>query len=125
MLTAEIDRKNRMLIPESHQGKTKNSWVSFYNMEAESLLNDYVPMHKDTISHLFYDVSVTTGININPHLLRSVFAREMAKAGVQPQFVDAFCGRIPQSVLARSYTDYSPEVLKEIYLKANIKILGV
>jgi hypothetical protein len=29
--------------------------------------------------------------------------------------VDAFCGRVPQSVLARHYTDFSPERLKEIY----------
>ena len=38
-------------------------------------------------------------------------------------YVDAFCGRVPQTVLARHYTDYSPEKLKEIYEKANLKIL--
>jgi integrase len=75
------------------------------------------------VQFLFDEASKTTGIKIYPHLLRSVFAREMSKAGVQDRFIDAFCGRIPQSVLARSYTDYSPEVLKEIYSKANIKIL--
>jgi len=37
--------------------------------------------------------------------------------------VDAFCGRIPRSVLARHYTDYSPNVLKEIYDSAKLQIL--
>ena len=28
--------------------------------------------------------------------------------------IDAFCGRTPKSVLARHYTDYSPELVKRI-----------
>jgi len=56
--------------------------------------------------------------------LRSVFAREISKAGVQDRYIDAFCGRVPQSVLARHYSDFSPETLKEIYEKAGIKILS-
>lgn len=51
-------------------------------------------------------------------MLRSIFAREMSKAGVQDRYIDAFCGRVPQSVLARHYSDYSPKALKEIYSKA-------
>jgi len=47
----------------------------------------------------------------------------MSRAGVQDRFIDAFCGRVPGSVLARNYTDYSPEALKEIYERAGIKIL--
>jgi len=43
----------------------------------------------------------------------------MSKAGVQDRYIDAFCGRTPQSVLARHYSDYSLEVLKESYVKAN------
>ncbi len=39
----------------------------------------------------------------------------MGFKGVQPQYVDDFCGRVPASVLARHYSDFSPEVLKEIY----------
>lgn len=53
----------------------------------------------------------------------SVFARETSLKGVQDRYVDAFCGRMPASVLARHYSDFSLEVLKEIYSKANIKIL--
>ena len=60
---------------------------------------------------------------ISAHTLRSVSAREMNKAGVQDRYIDAFCGRVPQSILARHYRDYSPDVLKEIYDRVNIKIL--
>ncbi|MEM3506079.1 MAG: hypothetical protein QW589_01440 [Candidatus Bathyarchaeia archaeon] len=38
-------------------------------------------------------------------------------------YVDAFCGRVPRSILAKHYTDYSPERLKEIYDKAGLKVL--
>jgi len=37
--------------------------------------------------------------------------------------VDAFCGRTPKSVLARHYTDYSPRKLKEIYDRADLRVL--
>lgn len=43
---------------------------------------------------------------------------------VPDRHVDAFCGRVPKSVLARHYTDFSPERLKEIYEKANLKVLS-
>lgn len=48
----------------------------------------------------------------------------MGRLGVQDRYVDAFCGRTPKSVLARHYSDYSPERLKEIYVKANLRILA-
>lgn len=38
-------------------------------------------------------------------------------------YIDAFCGRTPKSVLARHYSDYSSEKLKQIYDKANLKVL--
>lgn len=85
------------------------------------LKNGYPKITVDGLNHVFKKVSKTTSINIYPHLLRSVFAREMSKAGVQDRYIDAFCGRVPHSVLARHY---SPEVLKEIYSKVNIKILA-
>jgi integrase len=119
LLDCDIDRNNKMLIPHPHGGCTKHTWISFYCTEFDSIPKITV----DGLSHVFLKTSKKCGIKINPHLLRSIFAREMAMAGVQPQYVDAFCGRIPQSVLARNYTDYSPEILKEIYEKANIKIL--
>jgi len=39
------------------------------------------------------------------------------------RYVDAFCGRVPRSVLARHYTDFSPERLKRVYDKAGLKVL--
>jgi hypothetical protein len=33
-----------------------------------------------------------------------------------------FCGRVPRSVLARHYTDFSPERLKRIYDGANVVV---
>ena len=41
-----------------------------------------------------------------------------------PELEDAFCGRVPKSVLARHYTDYSLQRLKEIYDRTNLTILG-
>ncbi len=119
LLTADIDRNNKMLIPKGHNGETKHSWISFYCTEFDKLHN----VCKNQVARVFNETSKKTGIKVYPHLLRSIFAREMALKGVQPQYVDAFCGRIPQSVLARSYTDYSPETLKEIYNRAHISIL--
>ncbi len=121
LLSAEIDRKNRMLLPASHSGKTKNSWVSFYNKEAQSLIKEFVPMRRDTIYHTFQHVSKKCGVNVNPHILRSVFAREMGLRGVQDRYIDAFCGRVPGSILARHYSDFSPEALKKVYDKANLR----
>jgi intergrase/recombinase len=48
----------------------------------------------------------------------------MGRVGVPDRFVDAFCGRVPKSILARHYTDFSPEKLKEIYDKVKLCILS-
>jgi intergrase/recombinase len=47
----------------------------------------------------------------------------MLSLGVSETYIDAFCGRVPKSVLARHYTDFSPEKLKEIYAKGELKII--
>ena len=119
LLDSQIDLDQKLIIPNGHSGKTKHSWVSFYRTNI-----DRVPSLKiDAIGKEFRKCSFATGIKVYPHLLRSIFAREMSRAGVQDRYIDAFCGRVPQSVLARNYSDFSVEALKEIYLKANIKIL--
>ncbi len=124
LINADIDKTNRMIVPQSHNGSTKHAWISFYNTEAEALLKDSIPkITVDGLSHRIKKTADKTGIHIYPHLLRSVFAHEMSKAGVQDRYIDAFCGRAPGSVLTRYYSEYLPEVLKEIYDKANIKIL--
>lgn len=127
LLDARIDVENRMLIPKSHTGNTKKSWISFFNEETANLMKQFegnlFETSRNTVAHIFKNVANKTGIMMSAHTLRAVFAREMNRAGVQDRYIDAFCGRIPQSVLSRHYTDYSTEVLKEIYDTANIKII--
>ncbi len=55
--------------------------------------------------------------------MRERFACEMSELGVADRYVDAFCRRVPRSVLARHYTDFSPERLKRIYDKAGLTVL--
>jgi hypothetical protein len=48
----------------------------------------------------------------------------MVSLGVNDRYIDAFCGRIPKSVLAWHYTNYNPERLGRFYEEANQKALG-
>lgn len=75
-------------------------------------------------NEFFKMTSEKTGIKVSPQILRDWFCNEMGRLGVQDRYVDAFCGRVPQSVLARHYTDYSPERLKEIYDRAGLRVLS-
>lgn len=127
-----VDFEQRLIIPY-HSTKTKNSWVSFFNQEAEANLKKYLDSRKDrsqrriAISTKFKEIckqaSKTPGTKITPQVLLEWFCSEMGRLGVPDRYVDAFCGRTPKSVLARHYMDYSPGKLKEIYEKANLKIL--
>ncbi len=64
-----------------------------------------------------------SGIKITPQTLREWFCSEMGRLNIPDRYVDAFCGRTPKSVLARHYSDYSSERLREIYEKAGLKVL--
>ena len=131
----DVDFSKRMITPNNHLGETKKSWVSFYNKEAETALNEYLatkkqsrserlfPMQRDEVVYLWKTARNKTGINITPQKLRQWFCSEMLSLGVSETYVDAFCGRVPKSVLARHYTDFSPEKLKGIYEKADIRII--
>ena len=131
----DVDFDKRMIIPNNGQTRTKRRWVTFYNVEAERALREYlasVKKHNGKLfrigDHSFIEMwrkaYLKTGIKITPQVLREWFCMEMAKLGVPDRYVDAFCGRVPRSVLARHYTDYSPEKLREVYEKANLKVLG-
>lgn len=78
---------------------------------------------RDEVVKLWKSAREKIGINITPQKLRQWFCSEMLRLGVSETYVDAFCGRVPKSVLARHYTDFSPEKLKEIYEKAELKII--
>jgi integrase len=130
----DIDFEKRMITPDNHRGETKKSWVSFYNGEAEQALKECMatkkhsrsqrlfPMQREEVVELWKSAREKTGIEITPQKLRQWFCSEMMRLGMSETHIDAFCGRTPQSVLARHYTDFSPEKLREIYEKANLKL---
>jgi integrase len=131
----DVEFEKRMITPSNHNGETKKPWVSFYNEEAETALREYLaqrgpsrsrrlfPMQRQEVIKLWRNVRNKTGLDITPQKLRQWFCSEMMRLGVSETYVDAFCGRVPKSVLARHYTDFSPQKLKEIYEKTNIKLL--
>jgi len=47
----------------------------------------------------------------------------MGRLGIADRYVDAFCGGVPRSVLAR-HTDFGSDRLKEIYDGARLKVLS-
>ena len=77
LLGANIDHANRMLIPKTHNGTTKNAWVSFYDDETEKLLKAYqgnpFENSRNTVTHVFKKVARKTGIKINPHIPPCLF----------------------------------------------------
>jgi integrase len=126
-----------MVYPRRHKenSTTKRSWISFYNQEAEAVLETYLDSRKDDDKRVFSlsvgssfktwkKASKKTGINIMPKVLRDWFCCEMGSLSVPDRYVDAFCGRTPKSVLAKHYTDYSPDKLKKIYEKAGLIVLS-
>ncbi|KXA96521.1 hypothetical protein AKJ38_03135 [candidate division MSBL1 archaeon SCGC-AAA259I14] len=130
----DVDFDKRKVIP-NHESTTKRSYVTFYNDETEEALNKYLPKRKDGDSRIFQvssnplqksfrKTSERSGVKITPKTLRKWFAKEMRNLGVSGEHIDAFAGRLPQSVRAKHYTSYSPERLKEIYTRADIKVLN-
>jgi integrase len=113
---------------------TKNAGISFYNDEAAEYLSRYLaqrtdkderlfPVSEDYMRRHFKKACLRSGVRITPQKLRDWFCQTMGELGVPDRFVDAFCGRVPASVLARRYTDYRPDRLKAIYDKAALKVL--
>ena len=131
----EIDLERRMILPKTDGSRTKRTWATFFNEEAERALREYLSRCKRLTpdSKLFTEKAVRktikrgqerTGIHITPKVLRDWFCSEMGELGVADRYVDAFCGRVPRSILARHYTDFSPERLKRIYDGANLRVLS-
>jgi len=131
----DLDFKRYMVIPRvgrnKRGSKTKRDWVTFYNDETAELLdgleyNDQglFEIPSSTLAWRWSQISKQTSIHISPTVLREWFCSEMGELGVPDRYIDAFCGRVPKSVLARHYTDYSPERLKRIYDRADLKVLS-
>ena len=121
-----IDLDARMIVPTKKLWSTKNTWITFFNDEAKQvLIKEYLPSRKDSnpkvfpfakagYQRLWKNAEKRTGVHITPQRLRNFFCCEMGRLGVPDRYVDAFCGRVPKSILARHYTDYSPHRLKRI-----------
>ncbi len=138
MKLEDLDLNRRIIIPNVHSGNTKKSWIGFFNEEAEEVLAEYLakcqrnPQYHRKIRVFNCSKNPTrwketrerTGLDITPKVLRDWFCCQMGELGVQDRYIDAFCGRVPKSILARHYTDYSPERLKRIYDKVNLRVLS-
>lgn len=118
----EVDYGSRMLTPNKRTS-TKRTWISFYNEEAEKYLKKLGRLpdrNKDIYTQRWREKSDG---RITPQTLRSWFADKMGRLGVSDRYIDAFCGRVPKSVLGKHYTDFSPRRLKEIYESADLTVL--
>ena len=124
---------------EVHSGKTKSSWFSFVTQQTSDCLNAWIfsdafeeelkddtklfNISTRTIQQRFKDTSENTGISINPHLLRTIFAERCRDAGIEKEYIQAFQGRKPRGVLESNYTVYGPKSLKKQYDKVESKLV--
>ncbi len=129
---SDIDFKTRIVIPRKRYNISKHVWCTLINNEALEALNNlkhsnpriFYAVKLRTLRYHWNNISKKVGIKITPKILRLWFCVKMAELGVPDRYVDCLCGRIPRSVIARHYTDYSPERLKRIYDKANLRVLS-
>jgi integrase/recombinase XerD len=133
--TADLNFETCMISPKPHNGRTKHTWLTFFNVECADTLKRYLSSRKDCNPKLFpisriheeslwHEAMIKTDLRITPQTLREWFCNEMGSLGLQDRYIDAFCGRLPKTVLARHYSDYSAERLREIYSKAGLKVLS-
>ena len=132
---SELNRETRMIV-KNNNSSTKHRWITFYNAELEEFLHKYIDSRNDSNPRVFVVDRTKTfqkywklaqkkaKLSITPKDLRDWFCVEMTDLGALDRYIDAFCGRVPKSILARHYTDYSPERLKRIYDKANLRVLS-
>ena len=127
----DLDTPNRAILPKNHEGSTKKSWCSFYSPECDDLVSEHITSRKGRIFDIgpqglrkaFASAARQSGVRIRPKDLRDWFACEMGKLGVQDRYVDAFQGRVPKTILARHYSDFTPEKLKAIYENSRLRVL--
>jgi len=132
----DLDLENRTIIPKNaHQNaSTKNSWISCFNTEALEYLRRFLENRSESTTlwqvgetafrKAFNKANKKTGLHITPQVLRFWFANEMSRLGMSDRFIDALQGRTPRTVLARHYSDFSKERLKEAYDKANLTVMA-
>jgi integrase len=129
---SDIDRNLMAVIPNCHSGETKRSGISFYNEEAEKVLEEYLAKEKRLRSGRLFVIGherflkawnkarEKSGVYLKPKDLRDFFSQEMGKALIPDRFIDIFQGRPPKNVLAKHYTPQGIKLLRKIYDKANL-----
>jgi integrase len=128
---SDINIDERLIIRRVERGETKKEWVSVFNFEAQEYLRQYLntnpnPNRLFSYKHIrsaFKEAEEATGVKVTPQILREWFCNEMANLGVPDRYIDAFCGRTPKTILAKHYTEYTPQRLKKIYDQANLRVL--
>jgi integrase len=133
----DIDFSTRTVVPKAHSGRTKHSWVSFYNEECEQALRQHIAAMRPAMlakGKLFAEscrdfkvewraAKERSGVPLKFKDLRDFFAESMISLGVQTIYIDAMAGRAPASVLAKHYVDLSPQKLKQVYDHAGLAVL--
>jgi len=83
----DVDFKQRMLRPSCHSGVTKRSWISFYNQEAQNIIEEFranlskrqrkskkrLPISSRDLKRDWRIAKETTGLNLKPKDLRDWF----------------------------------------------------
>lgn len=94
----DIDENKQMTVPDK-KSSTKQTWVTFYNAEAEAF-EAFKPERKDgdervfqttkqPLNRKFRHVSEDTGAKITIQKLRRWFATETSRCGVDATHIDA------------------------------------
>ena len=122
---------NMIDVSKVHEGDTKHSWLSFVTQQTIEILYEYLREidfdYEDesrlfsnssrVVQNNFEQASEKIGFKLKPHTLRMVFTEKCTMSGIKDKYINAFCGRVSKSVLAKNYTDYSPTSLKREYEK--------
>ncbi len=122
---------NMIDVSKVHEGDTKHSWLSFVTQQTVEILYEYLREinfdYEDesklfsnssrVVQNNFEQASENLGFKLKPHTLRMIFTEKCTIAGIKDKYINAFCGRVSKSVLAKNYTDYSPTSLKREYEK--------
>lgn len=74
--------------------------------------DEFFPIRKRAVLYFFKKAKKQTELKISPQKLREWFCNEMGRLGVEDRFIDAYCRRVPRSVLVQHYTDFSSEQLR-------------
>ena len=132
----DVDKALRCIIPSCHNGVSKHSGISFYNVEAESCITEYEKtcqkkndklfvLGHETFLRAWNKAKQKTGIFLKPKDLRDFFSQEMGKAFVPDRYIDIFQGRAPRNILAKHYNPHGITMLREIYDKANLRVINI